>query len=121
MLFPAIKVILDLFMLITILFSPSDHEEHEISSNFIAAQSSRESKEFEGVRPQKEPSARAKIDQKQYRVSESNGSETSSNASASVRWSEIEETPHLKSYSQTSISDFNSVDELEEGKHFTQF
>ncbi len=76
------------------------------------------------VRPEKEVQLDAGNDVKIRPSSESSRcSDTSSEMDASLRWSEADRAPNLKSYSQTTFSDLDSDDILSEGDvtHFTQF
>ena len=85
-----------------------EHEEH-VSSNFIAASESKNSRETKKiiVRPKKEVPVESEIDVSKLRQSsESSGSETSPD----TRWSEVGHAPNLKSYSQTTFSDLDSDD-----------
>ncbi|XP_028411740.1 cadherin EGF LAG seven-pass G-type receptor 1-like [Dendronephthya gigantea] len=92
-----------------------DKEHDEVTSNFIAASESKNSKD--------KPACDRKREGQFGQESGSSSSDTSSDTS--FRWIEATEAghaPNLKSYSLTTFSDFTSDDGLDDdGTHFTQF
>ena len=111
------------FIVLFFYLYPTDKNHDEVTSNFIAAAESKNSRELRKPASTRDVpvfKTESEVDFRQQPGSSS--SDTSSDNS--FRWSEATEAghaPNLKSYSLTTFSDLTSDDGLDDGTHFTQF